>query len=84
MLHTQGLGHLVQLLELDDGGVLAHFLYLFAILDVDVGGSIFLVMLYGEAISRRRAFAAQSVHLRANDIYAQFAQVAVLFDYSAV
>ena len=61
-------------LELDDGRVVSHFFHLLAILYVDVGGRILLVVLNGEAVSRRGTFAAKALHLRAYGLAAERAE----------
>ena len=62
VLHAEGLGYGWQALELDNGAVFAHLLHLFAILDIDVGGGVLLVVLDGEAVARWRALAAEALH----------------------
>jgi hypothetical protein len=64
MLHAERLRNSRDSLKLDDSRVSTQFLYLFAIFYVNVGRLILLVMLYGEAISGRRALASETLHLR--------------------
>ena len=52
--HAQGLMNGRQTLELYYAAILAHLFHLFAILDVDVCGTMLFSMLYGKAISRGR------------------------------
>ena len=66
--------------ELDDGTVGVHFLYLFAVLDVNVRRRVLLVVLHGKAIARRRTFAAEALHLGADDINAQRAKGGIVRD----
>ena len=58
VLHAECLWHGGQAFELDDGAVFAHFLHLFAILDVDVSVSVLLVVLNGEAVTWWRTLAS--------------------------
>ena len=44
MLHTEGLGNSMQMLELDDGAIFAHLFHLFTILYVDIRWRVLLVM----------------------------------------
>ena len=59
VLHAECLWHGGQTFELDDSAVFAHFLHLFAILDVDVRRRVLFVVLDGEAVARRWTLAFQ-------------------------
>lgn len=80
MFHTQGCGHFFQSAETDEGRVFTHFFHLFTVFNVDVGRSVFLVMFDGEAIAGRRAFAAQTLHFRSDDMDTELTEAAVTFD----
>ena len=70
VLHADSHRHCRQPLELNYRRVGSHLLHLLAIFNVDVGGSILLVVLNSEAIACRRAFAAKSLHLGSYHIHA--------------
>ena len=84
MSHTQSSGHFGQMFELDDGTIGTHFLHLLAVFNVDVGGLVLFVMLDGESISRHSASAAETVHLRSDNIGTERAESIPVFDYVAV
>ena len=71
MFHAERLGYGWQAFKLDDVAADAHFIDLFAILDVDVCRFEFLVVLDGETVARWRALAAQALHLGSNFIDTQ-------------
>ena len=73
VLHAECTRHGGQAFELDDGAVLAHLLYLFAILDVDVRRLVLLVVLHSEAIARRRTLATKALHFGADLLDTQLA-----------
>ena len=70
VLHADSHRHCRQPLELNYRRVGFHLLYLLAIFNVDVGGTLHLVVLNSEAIACRRAFAAKSLHLGSYHIHA--------------
>ena len=84
MSHAQGCGYFGQAFELDNGTIGAHFLHLLAVFNIDVGRFILFVMLDGEAVSRHRTTAAETVHLRSDNIGTERAKSLPVFDYLAV
>ncbi len=69
VFHTECFGNSIKMLELYDGIVCAHLFHLFAILDINVGGAILLIVLNGETISWSRALATEALHLWPNFLY---------------
>lgn len=69
VLHAKSLGYSGQTFELDDGTVLAHLLYLFAIFNVDVRRCVLLVVLDSETVTWWWALAAETLHLRGDFLH---------------
>jgi hypothetical protein len=63
MFHAECFGDSIKMLELYDAIVYAHLFHLFAILDINVGGAILLIVLNGETIAWSRALATEALHL---------------------
>ena len=84
MFHAECLGNLGQPLKLDDGAVGAHLLHLFAVLDVDVCRCVLFVVFHSEAITWRRTFAAETLHLGTNFLVAHRTDGGVVGDDLAV
>ena len=63
VLHAEYFRHSVKMLELDDSIVCTHLFHLFALLDINVGGAILLIVLNGEAIAWSRALTTEALHL---------------------
>ena len=76
MLQTYCLWNSCEFLELDEVRVGKKLLYLLAILNVDVCGTV-LVMLDGEAVSRFGTLAADTLHLRTNLGITEIAEVGI-------
>ena len=70
VLHTQCLGNSIQALELYDAAVCTHFLYLLAILDINVSWAVLLIVLNCEALAGRWALATKALHLGTNLVHA--------------
>ena len=70
VLHAKCFWYSIKMLELYDGIVCAHLFHLFAILDINVGGAILLIVLNGETIAWSRALATEALHLWTYFLYA--------------